>query len=100
MRKRLARWWSGRTPLARAFWNGAIVYGTLLNLVTTVASLAVLAAGGPAALALTVFLMALPYNIFMVVAVWRSAARYDGPPHWATLARIAVVAWALLATVL
>jgi hypothetical protein len=34
----------------------------------------------------------------MVVAVWRSAARYQGEALWAQLARGAVIAWAVLAT--
>jgi hypothetical protein len=32
------------------------------------------------------------------VGVWRSAARYRGPTIWANAARIAVIIWALIAT--
>lgn len=52
----------------------------------------------PAALALFIHFLPLPYNIAAGVGVWRSAARYSGNPLWAGLARIVVVIWAILAT--
>ena len=39
-----------------------------------------------------------PYNIFMVVAVWRSADRYRGAKTWAELARVSTVIWMLALT--
>jgi hypothetical protein len=42
-----------------------------------------------------IFLLPLPYNVLAVVGVWRSADTYNGPRHWATLARVAAVAWSL-----
>jgi hypothetical protein len=39
-----------------------------------------------------------PYNFLMVVAVWRSAARYAGNAIWSTLARALILVWAVLAT--
>jgi hypothetical protein len=44
-------------------------------------------------LALAVFLLPAPYIVIAVVGVWRSAAVYAGPRHWATLARAASVLW-------
>ncbi len=94
----LRRLWTGEMPLARAFWEYAIVYGFVLNLFTTIASFALLTADASPALALAIFLLPLPYNLFVLVAVWRAAARYAGPSHWAGFARAAVVLWVLLAT--
>ena len=91
--------WAGKVPLRTAFWEYAVFYGFVLNLLTTIASFALIAFGAPAALALAVHFLALPYNLFVLVAVWRSAARYDGPPHWANAARMAVTIWAVAATV-
>lgn len=91
--------WEGRMPLARTFWEYAIVWGFCLNLITTIACLGLLAAGVDEAIAVPVFFLALPYNLFVLVAVWRAAARYEGPPHWAQAARIAVVLWVVAATV-
>ena len=41
------------------------------------------------------YFLPLPYNLFVCVAVWRSAARYAGPAHWAEVAR-----WGTLAGML
>lgn len=94
----LRKLWAGRMPLPRAFWEFAIFYGFVLNLFTTVGCFALLAMDVPAAIAMTVFFLALPYNLFVLVAVWRSAARYPGPPHWANAARVAVTLWVVAAT--
>lgn len=37
------------------------------------------------------FTLPKPYNIFVAVAVWRSAGRYEGPETHAELARIVTV---------
>jgi hypothetical protein len=97
MQDHLLRLWRGDYPLRRAFWDHAIIYGSLANLVATIAALAVLASGGPGWLSLAVFLLPTPYNVVAVVGVWRSAARYRGPPAWANAARIAVIIWAVIA---
>jgi hypothetical protein len=95
---RLADLWHGRVPLGQAFWGYAILLGSLLNLVTTGAALASFVLGLHPLLALAIHFLSVPYNLLMVVAVWRSAARYQGEALWARLARGAVIAWAVLAT--
>lgn len=87
--------WIGEFPLGRAFWHYAVAYGLLLNLVTTLAFLAVLLNNANMVLVVLVFASPVPYNIFMVVAVWRSADRYRGPKKWAELARLGTVIWML-----
>lgn len=94
----LRRLWTGEVPLARAFWEYAVVYGFVLNLFTTIASFALLTTDAPTIFGLGLFLLPMPYNLFMLVAVWRAAARYAGPLHWASFARVAVVLWVLLVT--
>ena len=42
------------------------------------------------------FLIPVPYILIAVVGVVRSANRYAGPPHWAGLAKIAVLAWGIV----
>jgi hypothetical protein len=98
MKNHVNRLWRGEVGMARAFWEYAIVYGSLANLTTTAFALAALMAGWPALLAVAIFFLPLPYNVLVVVAVWRSAGCYTGPPMWATLARGAVIVWATLAT--
>jgi hypothetical protein len=92
--------WKGQLPLARAFWEYAVFYVALANLCATAASLGALAAGLPGALAIAIFLLPVPYVVVAVVGVWRSADAYSGPQHWATLARIAAVAWGGLMTLI
>ena len=91
--------WKGHLPLARAFWEFAVLYLALINLLATVAALAALAVNLPAALAVGTFLLPIPCIIVAVVGVWRSAAAYTGPRHWATLARLAAVLWGGLMSV-
>lgn len=95
--KRIADLWHGRVPLARAFWEYAIIYGSIANLVFTLAAFGALAQDW-FAFGLLLFLVPLPYNLLMAVSVWRSAARYEGARGWAMLARISVIVWAAIAT--
>jgi hypothetical protein len=98
MKNQVIRLWRGEVGLARAFWEYAIAFGSLANLTTTGAAFAAYLAGWPLVLAVVIFLLPLPYNVLTVVAVWRSADRYAGPPIWATLARAAVIVWATIVT--
>jgi hypothetical protein len=95
----IKRLWRGEVALARTFWEYAILYGTLLNILTTIATLAALAANLPVVVALALHLMPTPYNVFVVIAVWRSALRYRGRREWSVLARAGVIGWALIACV-
>jgi hypothetical protein len=85
--------WKGQLPLGQAFWEYAVIYAALVNLFATMATFAVVAADLPGALAVGAFLLPIPYIVVAVVGVWRSAANYTGPQHWAKLARGAAVLW-------
>ena len=90
--------WAGGIPLGQAFWQYTVVYGLLLNLVTHALFFALLMRDAniiPVALA---FALPIPYNLFMIVAVWRSADRYQGPKSSAELARIVAVVWMIVLT--
>jgi hypothetical protein len=92
----LAALWRGDIPLGQAFWEYAIAYGTIANIVATAAAIATVAAGLPVALTIFLFLMPLPYILTAVVGVVRSADKYQGPPQWATRAKIAVILWGVV----
>jgi hypothetical protein len=96
---RILRLWRGQIELGQAFWEYAIVYGSLANLIATITAFAVIAAGGPPLVAVIAFLLPVPYNFAAAVGVWRSADRYRGPAERAQLARIAVAVWAVIASV-
>lgn len=88
--------WLGRLPLGRAFWLYAVVCGALINLYGTLISFAIIAARGPAALALATHLLPIPWIVVSGVGVWRSAAQPDVDKDRAGLARVAIIFWSLL----
>ncbi|HSF96840.1 MAG TPA: hypothetical protein VLA52_17575 [Thermohalobaculum sp.] len=92
--KGLADLWAGRLPLGVAFWIHMVVICFAVNAVATVGSLAVIAAGLAAPVALAVHLLPLPYTVACATGVWRSAGRYDGAPALADAARAAALFWA------
>lgn len=98
MKQHLGRLWRGEIALARAFWQYAVAYGALLNLLATIAAFSVMASDGSPLLAIALFFTPLPYNALAVIVVWRSAARHEGDGRLADAARIAVVLWAVLLT--
>jgi hypothetical protein len=98
MKQRIADLWYGRLPLARVFWEYAIIFGSFANLVSTFAALAAFTNGAPVLLGLLLHFLPVPYNLLMVVGVWRSAANYRGAQIWATLAQALILVWAALAT--
>lgn len=100
MQASLTRIWRGEVPLAQAFWGYAILYGSMINLVATGAALALMAAGLPIALGVTVFFLPMVYSILMLVGVWRSADSFEGDRIWADLAKLGVVVWAIVAAFL
>jgi hypothetical protein len=90
--------WSGQLPLGRAFWEFGIVYGFLVNFMTTLLFLAILTTDAPTAVAIAAQLLPIPYNLLVLVGVWRSAERYRGARQRADLARAAIVLWTLAAS--
>lgn len=91
----LAARWHGEVPLSQLFWRDMVVIGTAINMLTTVAALAVLAMKGSTGVALAVHLAALPYNFFLFLAVWRTAEK--AVPSSAWLPQLGAAAWLLLA---
>ena len=89
--------WSGERPLAALFWRDMLLWGTLINLAATLAGALLLGFKAPAWLAATVHFSPLPWNLFLLAAVWRSAERLRAARAfgWQALATV----WFLAATV-
>lgn len=87
----LGRLWRGELALADAFWNWAVIGGLAVNVTTSLGFLALLTAGQTIAALVVGYGLSVPYNILAAVGVWRSAARYAGPPRHAQLARLVAV---------
>lgn len=89
LRRVLADAWAGRLPLWLTYW----VLGVGGNL-SLFALLLLLVAGpglGAAGLLWGVYLGSLLWFVFVFGAIWHAAGRYDGPRHWALLARLGVL---------
>ena len=96
MRNTLKALWSGDFPLGQAFWHYAIAYGTIANILAQAAAIAAVLAGLPAAVAIGLHFLPLPYVVMAVVGVWRSADKYRGDPTRAGIAKAAVIVWGAL----
>jgi hypothetical protein len=93
MRDHIIALWRGEVPLSEVFWTFTITVGTLINLLATGMMLAALAAGMPAAAAVLIHFLPLPYNVLALTAVWRSAQAYQGPKMWSHAAKLATAFW-------
>lgn len=87
--------WRGEVPLATVFWEYAVAWGTLINLLFTGAALVSLVNRAPDWLSLSLHFAPTPLNALFVLATWRAAAREPDSPL-AGFARIGVVVWFLL----
>ncbi len=97
--KKLRALWSGDLPLGEAFWTWVVTIGVPLNLTTSLAFLLLISADMPWAALLAGYVLSVPYNVLVLVGVWRSAGRYEGEqPRNADLARLATVALLLVLT--
>ncbi len=93
MRGIVGELWRGAAPLGRAFWDHMLLRGTLINIVASIVALILLSAGAADPVIAIVHFAPVPWNLVLLVAVWRAAARYDGPPDRANAARLAAAVW-------
>jgi hypothetical protein len=87
----VSRLWRGELPLPLAFWRYGMLWGTLINVIATIATLALVANDAPMVVWLAVHFLPLPYNLLVVVAVWRAR---DTEP-WA---QVGIAIWAIFLT--
>ncbi len=92
--------WRGELPLDRAFWLWGVLGGAAVGLFTTLLAVVLLAVEAPAWLAALAFAVHLPWNLVLLVGVWRSAGRPEVGRDTARLARLIIAAWAVALSVL
>jgi hypothetical protein len=82
--------WAGDVPLCPAFW----IYGFTVELMFKWA-MRWLYSSGHAGDSVFVFVggLAVVYSAFAMVAIWRSASRFEGHGGWAWAARIGAIVW-------
>ena len=79
------RFWKGDLSLPMSYWGVGvginIVIGLLIGLFVGAAGMSEDAIWG----------YIIPFQIYTVVGIWRSANKYNGTKYWAILAKVAVV---------
>ncbi len=92
------RRWRRQVPLSLLFWRDMVVVGTAINLAAVVCGLVALAMKAELAIALLIIHAPLPYNIFLVASVWRSADLAE--PKKAGSVRTAAILWLVVSTLI
>ncbi|NGX17163.1 hypothetical protein [Wenzhouxiangella sp. XN24] len=72
-----SRRWNGRVPVAQLLWRDILGVGTLINLVATMFALASITQGASSGLSAALHFAPLPYNLFLVGALWRTPGRSE-----------------------
>ena len=96
----VVEFWRGGLPLGRAFWLWGIFGGGVVSLFATLFALMFLAAGAPAWLAVLMFAAHIPWNLVLLVGVWRSAGRPEVSRSAANVARLVILAWMVVLSLL
>lgn len=65
--------WLGQLPIDRLFWRDMMLVGTGINVASSAAALVLLGLKTPLGFVLAVHFAPVPYNIFLTIAVWRTA---------------------------
>jgi hypothetical protein len=92
--------WRGALPLGRAFWLWGVLGGAVVSLFSTLLAVALLAAEAPIWLAALAFAAHLPWNLVLLVGVWRSAGRPEIDRGTALLARTFILGWVVALSLL
>ncbi|WP_312795382.1 hypothetical protein [Tianweitania sp.] len=98
LKRHVLQRWEGAIPLRVLIIRDMLILGTLLNVLTTIASLIVLGSGASAWIGFAVFLLPLPYNLFIFLCVWRVAGQVGG--IWGNLSSILAAVWLACAAIL
>ena len=67
--------WRGEAYLSQLYWRDMMIVGSVINLFTGFMALMIAAQGGELWVAATVHFATLPYNVFLVLALWRTPGR-------------------------
>jgi hypothetical protein len=81
----IVKLWSGEVALAKAYWLWGVLANMLLSIVIGIVPLL----NQTIVIPLSAFTVV--YAVFISVAIWKSATRYEGKVLWKYLAKIAVI---------
>jgi hypothetical protein len=95
----ITRLWRGEHDLHDTFWRYVIVYGLAVNMATSIAFMTLISMDRPIAAAFVGYCLSIPYNVFALIAVWRSAGNYKGMQSTSGFMRIVAVLWMGMLTI-
>ena len=98
--KNLNRLWHGELALQNAFWNWTIFGGLTINVVSSGLFLFLIMADRPILALIVGYAFSVPYNVIVLVGVWRSAERFAGERRLAYHARIVTVIGMVLLSII
>ena len=98
--KNLNRLWHGELALQNAFWNWTIFGGLTINVVSSGLFLFLIMADRPILALIVGYAFSVPYNVIVLVGVWRSAERFAGERRWADFARMVTVIGMVLLSII
>jgi hypothetical protein len=90
--------WRGEVPLRQAVWRDMALVGTVVNIAAMGVAFFAVALGASMMTFFAIHFLPVPYNIFLVSAVWRSAERAPADEAWA--ARIGSLLWLMITFVI
>ncbi len=90
--------WQGAVPLSRLFWRDLVVVGTAISVTSSVVALVLLGLKMPLAMVLAMHFAPVPYNLFLTLAVWRTAEKFPSAKAWMTTLGAAL--WLILTVVI
>jgi hypothetical protein len=96
----IVEFFRGGLPLGRAFWLWGILGGGMVSLLATLLALTLVAGDAPAWLAVLVFAAHIPWNLVLLVGVWRSAGRPEVSLATGHLTRSVMLAWVVVISLL
>ncbi|MDD2882931.1 MAG: hypothetical protein PHQ58_21175 [Rhodoferax sp.] len=67
--------WRGEVFLSRLYWRDILIVGSVINLYIGFVALMIAAKGGALWVSAMVHFAILPYNLFLVLALWRTPGR-------------------------
>ena len=92
----IRQFWRGGLPLGEAFWLWGILGGGVVNLFATLAALLLLTAEvARLARGAARSRLHIPFNLFLLVGVWRSSARPEIGAERRQLARLCMSVWVI-----
>ncbi len=65
--------WLGQVPIDQLFWRDMMLVATLISIASSATALILLGLKMPLWLVLAVHFAPVPYNLFLTMAVWRTA---------------------------